>query len=59
MTLKECVIEILSEYNHLEKILISDTYDGCANVYLTKAVELLFKNKELDSERANVIRQNI
>ena len=59
MTLKECVVEVLAEYNHLDKKLIADTYDGCANVYLTKAVELLFKNKELDSERANVIRLNI
>ena len=59
MTLKECVVSILSDYNHLDKELIADTYDGCANVYLTKAIELLFKNKELESERAEIIRKTI
>lgn len=55
--LKECVISVIADYNNLEKDLIGDTYDACYRTYLTKAVELLFKNGEFDTERANVIRE--
>ena len=55
--LKECVISVIADYNHLEKDLIGDTYDACYRTYLTKAVELLFKNGEYNTERANVIRE--
>lgn len=55
--LKKCVLSVIAEYNHLDINLLNDTYDASYRTYLTKAVELLFKNGEYDSERANVIRE--
>lgn len=55
--LKECVLSVIADYNNLDKELLGDTYDACYRTYLTKAVELLFKNEEYTTERANVIRK--
>ena len=54
--LKECVLSVIADYNNLDKELLGDIYDACYRTYLTKAVELLFKNNECSSERANIIR---
>lgn len=56
--LKECILSVITDYNHLDKKLLEDTYDNTSyRTYLIKAVELLFKNEEYDTERANVIRE--
>ena len=56
--LKECILSVIADYNHLDKELLGDTYDNTSyRTYLIKAVELLFKNEEYDTERANVIRE--
>lgn len=56
--LKECVLSVIADYNKLDKRLIGETYDDVSyRTYLTKAVELLFKNCEYDTERAIIIRK--
>ena len=56
--LKGCILSVIADYNHLDKSLLGDTYDSTSyHTYLIKAVELLFKNEEYDTERANVIRE--
>ena len=58
--LKECVLSVIADYNHLDKKLLGGTYDNANyRTYLVKAVELLFKNEEYDTERANLIREYI
>ena len=55
--LKECVLSVIADYNKLDKELIGGAYDASYRSYLMKAVELLFKYGECDSERANEIRK--
>ena len=55
--LKGYVISVIADYNKLDKELLGDTYEASYRSYLMKAVELLFKYGECDSERANEIRK--
>lgn len=59
MSLKDSVISVLADYNHLDRELLNDTYEYSPRECMLRAVELMFKNNEFDSERAEVIRKNI
>ena len=59
MSLKECVISVLADYNHLDRELLNDTYEYSTRECMIRAIELMFKYNEFDSERAEVIRKNI
>lgn len=59
MSLKECVISVLADYNHLDRELLNDTYEYSTRECMIRSVELMFKNNEFDSERAKIIRKNI
>ena len=55
--LKDCVLSVIADYNHIDKNLVGEVYDECSYTYLTKAIELLFKNEEFYTERAKIIRK--
>lgn len=59
MSLKDSVISVLADYNHLDKELLTDTYEYSTRECMLRAIELMFKYNEFDSERAEVIRKNI
>ena len=59
MSLKESIISVLSEYNHLDEELLNDTYELSSRECMLRAVELMFKYNEFNTERAKVIRENI
>ena len=59
MSLKESIISVLSEYNHLDKELLNNTYELSSRECMLRAVELMFKYNEFNTERAEVIRENI
>lgn len=59
MSLKDSVISVLADYNHLDRELLNDTYEYSTRECMLRAIELMFKYNEFDSERAEVIRKNI
>ena len=59
MNLKESVISVLADYNHLDKNLLNNTYELSSRECMLRAVELMFKYNEFNTERAEVIRENI
>ena len=59
MSLKDSVISVLADYNHLDRELLNDTYEYSTRECMLRAIELMFKYNEFNTERAEVIRKNI